>query len=510
MLWRALVVAASCALAVPVRAGPLPEVPCPTAGLWSIPAHELSPADRHELDLMTSPFYRASIAAGEGSWLDGRARDTCFEPEHVSATGVGSDFGPYEGRAETEHFVLQFDPARVTSARAEEELAEFEGAWVEFVEEQGFAPPPGMPGEQLLVFVDPLPAPFLGVTVLWNCGPSFMPYVILSTSYMNSDQSSLAAHEFFHAVQSGYWVDEMIVQAPSPEAWLIESTATWQHTLAHPESHAWNAEQYAPALLARPGLGLRETGDLLAPYSAYLHWLAAEQHLGGPGFAADYFDAIGGQTGWDHQEVWEGVLADRGVAWRDAAAGYLGRLISGDWGVPELAGVRPGRPQSAPLMQGIGDGISARHSRLSMPRDEVLEGVAALGAQFVQIQLDDLSGGLHIELQGQSPADEEWVFATAAVAGGEVVQWFTPVDGRAVLSQVDEFDELLLGALPRMADAGGGAWADTVQRGPPNAEPGLAADVEEGVGCGCGVGARGGGGLALVVLLGRRRRRSTA
>lgn len=488
---------------------------CHTAEYWASLAQgdALPPEERHARDLQFSPLYRAQVLEGR-SWLSGDAgRETCFEPEDLSLQGVGSDFGPYEGRRESEHFVMQFDPSSTSAATAQWKLDELEAAWAFAVDQQGFSPPPGTDEHQMLVFIDPLPPTIVGLTAYGQCEGEIVPYMILSQQYLADtaqDLAFLASHEFFHALQMTYWLDGMLMNPAWDERWLIESTATYHSTASEPASHAWNAGAYAPHAAGWPDAGLRTLDPAFAVYGRYLYWLAAEQQLG-PEHLVLYAEATRERTDHRHQDVVAELLEDTDVAVPDFYAEYLRLLSTGDWGIEELEGVRPGTVQEPWAGGGNSDGVALRYFADDLPLDGWLDAPEELGASFVRLSTLGLEGGLRIRLEVESD-HADWVYAASVFSDGELVDSIALTDEAPELwlGDAEQVDFLLLGAFT--IEDSGAHWRHRVDAAPVGASVGFSTTAPGigGDGCACGAAGGGAGLLSLLLLVGRRRRLTPA
>ncbi len=147
---------------------------------------------------------------------------------------------PYENHLETEHFTLNWVGGLDYAEGAATAGVALERAWGVLVEQAGWTPPVGSDRYYIWVFlVDDLGGTGFTTEYVTEEFPEGYPVVYLD-GYWAVDApfwSSLAAHEFHHALQFAVrdWAG-----AGDEESWYWEASANWASVLVEPESAAFD------------------------------------------------------------------------------------------------------------------------------------------------------------------------------------------------------------------------------------------------------------------------------
>jgi hypothetical protein len=160
----------------------------------------------------------------------------------------------------------------------EEAAAALDGAWALEVGVLGYQPPPpdqGVDGEEYDVYLKEQSIAY-GYTYPDQYGPTTSSFIEIDNNFTNAIYAETrgldalrvtAAHEFFHAIQFGYYQG-------ADGIWWQEATATWMEEVAHPEVDDYL--QYLRYFLDQPERALEsELGD--HHYGAVLFALFLDQ-----------------------------------------------------------------------------------------------------------------------------------------------------------------------------------------------------------------------------------------
>ncbi len=157
--------------------------------------------------------------------------------------------------------------------------ATLDSVWRLQVEVLGYAPPPpdgGIDGDEYDVYLRDLP-PYYGLAHPEQEGPTTHSYLEIDNNFTDPiytrsrGQDALhvaVAHEFFHAIQFGYYQG-------SDGIWWQEISATWMEDVAYPEVDDYL--QYIPFYFQRPWQSLvtnsRITGNRVYGAAIFAHFL---------------------------------------------------------------------------------------------------------------------------------------------------------------------------------------------------------------------------------------------
>ncbi len=505
-------------LLAPLLAAATPlEGPCATGQLVHARAHwdELAPQQRHEL-MLNLPPYRAWLAAGNPGFettdlfSEQEERETCIALDDLEYNQFGLDLGPYNQVRESEHFALQFNTDVSFLGDVISMLDALEAAWDRQITVAGFRAPPGA-DYQIPVYVEDLGEGIGGLTFPWPCAGESMPVIVLNTSWLGRAErrALLAQHELFHAVQFGYWLEEL-TSADSPNHWLLESTAAFANSSFAPETHDWNAANYAVFRALEPWRSIYEMEPSIERYGAYLFWQAVDAELD-EGWLLEFVAAQDGQTGWR----WDDALdALPGIDTDGALRSLARRLPVMDFGVDALHAWAPSELEYQGIEAERIGGMSGQHEPGYLPMERTMNQVGTAprhaGTALVSFSSTELSEGEGLWLQLHGDPAVRWSFELVATAGSETVSTFSPevVEGEAAafFGTFQDVDRVFVAATP-LDDFGGGEaeWSYEAELLPSEELTGFA-DEAPGSGCATGCSASPGGLLLFPLLVARRRR----
>lgn len=192
---------------------------------------------------------------------------------------------PHSYRTHSGHFRVHYDlvghdavdPADGDGDRVpdyvEEAATALDDAWHLEVEVLGYRAPPGdggVDGEEYDVYLRNEDLRYYGLTYPEQSGPVTSSYIELDNNYAEATYWSrgvdglrvTAAHEFFHAVQFGYYQG-------ADGIWWQEASATWMEEVAHPEVDDY--VHYLDGFLASPEQALDRNGGYGA--ALFAHYL---------------------------------------------------------------------------------------------------------------------------------------------------------------------------------------------------------------------------------------------
>jgi hypothetical protein len=403
--------------------------PCATALLAELRGHwhELSPRQRHEVELATSPYYRAWLADGGLPWSEGdvqaarsSARDTCFSPE-AALDGLG----PYSDVSDSEHFRVHFDAsAQVTSERVSELLDWLEESLAAFTGELGFSGPNLVDDYQVLVAIELLPSANTGAfTSVTACGTSGqMAFIVINSQWFTADQrlQSLAPHELFHAIQVRYAFDAFWGTQDNDNRWWIEASAAYQERVVYPEldeiqaSHGlqWTREPWR-SLQSHDGGGFQ--------YGSYLLPASIHESLGGPAWHSQLWDGFVGRSDFSVIADLDATLVNHGSSFASEYGKFIERAATMDFEFNDKLAT-----PTELYDQGLG-GLVASHSAEELPISAIVlpspspPAPEYLGTSYVRLAAPDSPQALVIEIEGSPSASRDslaWELRLVATAAG--------------------------------------------------------------------------------------------
>ncbi len=512
--------------------------PCLTPYLQDVRAawSELTPAERHRVDWATSPPYRALVAAGGPSWLEGEPwqdapRDVCFPAEMISHDGQ-----PYSSSLESDHFVLHWNAGGLTSdAEAESMVAALEYAWTRLIDELGWHPPEGTPFCQLVVAVEPMGG-IAGYASGVMIQGQFRPFVVFNAGLLQeaSDDTfrrEVAAHELFHTIQYVYGYEEFILGAEqTPNRWWLEASATYQQGLTVPDGADY-LEYFSLLWAQEPWVSMETHSGTGHQYGMFVWPLGIEASLDdGGAWHQLFWQQIEGRSGYQLRDEFDAFFGERDSSFLEQYGHWLALAAEGDlprydflWGVRHLN-----------RYAFIENSTTEEYTALDLPaegrQDPGLQrSPEYLGAGFVWFGVTQAeeSRALVMHFAGDAQAegtDIEWAVEFAAVRNERVLDRFsaTPVlsaDGTGWEAHVrlegiqENYDGAWMIASP-ITDFGEGTagwgWQAEIRKGETS---GGFSETGAGRGCteGCAwatYGDEASAGFLLPALLLFRRRRS--
>jgi hypothetical protein len=247
---------------------------------------------------------------------------------------------------QSEHFNLKWGSVNPPTTETVENIAAgLEESWAAQVGEQGYPVPTNSDAYYLDVYFGNTGAegenvptiPFVGAYAAVYWGESgreepFMAYIVFHPDMIVDPMYArvVAAHEFFHTVQSA--IQDLIPGANQDAAsrWFVESSATWITELVYPDFN-----DYIRSLayyMEHPAAALHDLTDGAHPYSMCIWEKYIEENYGGPeaihalwtdpdpdGVLVGTDKYVAGAAGIDLKEAFRDFLAR--VATRDFAEG---------------------------------------------------------------------------------------------------------------------------------------------------------------------------------------------
>lgn len=512
---------------------------------------ELSRAERHRVELRTNPHYRAWIADGGLSWLDGdpaaamQGRDTCFSPQ-----AIDNGYGPYGTVDNSDHFRMHWSAGGgVSQNRADRLLEWFEESYEIETGDLGFSEPNLADTYQINVMVENLGGSGVGAyTSYFGCGSQYMPFIVVNSQWFEDLQilQSTAPHELFHAIQIVYGLDEFFFNQGRNE-WWIEATAVYTETVVYPD--LWEPEVgQGLRWAAEPYRSLETADDGGFQYGLWVFPKSVERSVETPEWYVDVWEGVEGRTGFELRDEFDDVLEGYGTDFEAEWRNFVrrGATMDYDWnpwllGPFELEpygyddGGETVDPDDLPMLEAIDEDFEPEYlgvSYLRVPSDGIDDGEALrirvrpdasedgdevrwVAGAVAYVEDDSGFGGTTLEPE----AEHDFEFLPVEDDSGEVVEWF----GEVVLNSFgDDYDGVILGVSP-ITDFGNGTmrWHYDLEIVPNVEDEGFSAAVEEGDdddddggssnGQGCASCDQGGaatsGLVALLPLVMRRRRR---
>jgi len=402
---------------------------CATALLAELRGHwhRLSPMQRHEVELATSPYYRTWLADGGLAWSDGdvqaaqaAARDTCFAPE-AALDGLG----PYSDASDSEHFRVTFDAsAEVTTERVGELLGWLEESLAALTDELGFLAPNLIDEYQMLVAIELLPSASTGAfTSLTACGTSGqMAFIVINSQWFGDEQRlrSLAPHELFHAIQVRSAFDAFWGSEDSDNRWWIEASATYQERVVYPDLNEIQAS-HGLQWTREPWRSLQSHDSGGFQYGAYLLPASIHESLGGPAWHLQLWDGFVGRSDFSVIADLDPALANHGSSFAAEYGNFIERAASMDFEFNDTL-VTPSQLYD----DGLG-GLVASHSADELPIEAIVLAETSppapeyLGTNYVRVAAPDSAQALVIEIEGGNSSTGgslDWELRLVATAAG--------------------------------------------------------------------------------------------
>lgn len=374
----------------------------------------------------------------------------------------------YDDHYDTENFTLNWWDSKVTVEEAEAAGEALETAWSSFLEAQGWPPPVSSDRYLVKVLLDRSLGDTTGYTTEYSSDdyPEGYPVIYLNPdwAYDASFWSSLAAHEFMHAIQYGMrdWGG-----SDKEQGWYWEASATHASELADP---TWDGHQYASEWYAtQPGLAY-DSYEGSHQYGIFVLNAWLEEAVGAGTMLRIWEESTDrSEDSWDSlialgaelplEEIWGGFTGAYGNQQQAESALYTPVDLAGE----------------------VSDGLAGS--------------LALLGTDYLEASGPvRVSANGAVVLSGPTGTGESIDLAT-----GEILAVTGLIDGADYLLVVEEIVDT------GPADSGGGGSLDDTAVYRPGGGRSL---YQEPGGCGCQAGPAGG---ALVWLLGlaavaRRRR----
>lgn len=327
---------------------------------------------------------------------------------------------PYENSLVTTNFGLTWENGDATEEQAERAAAALEAAWTELVEVQGWEPPVSSDTYLLwILLVDDISA--TGYTTEYTT-PEYRngyPVIYLNTT-MASDHgfwSTLASHEFHHAVQ---YAMRDYGEGAEGESWYWEASATWAANLVEPDTaaldyiSAWYATQAAAAYTSTDGshqYGMfvfnawLETGGVVGEGAMQDAWRVGTNRPG-----ASWRSILEESTGLKASALWGGFAAGYGndSYWR-----------ADTWYDPDKTRLRVGQEATGEAAE-LGTVYYGALERVEVAVDTTDE-VVVTGPGIVDLGDDrwDVPAGVTMAVTATGSAGASWTLTVTEPAGGE-------------------------------------------------------------------------------------------
>lgn len=135
----------------------------------------------------------------------------------------------YPYHDESTNFVLEWEDNSLDDNALETLLESMEESWSIEVDNEGYSPPEGSDEYLVEVFVEPIGWEGAYTSIYEGCG-YYLPFIVFDPSILDYDDwiMDISAHEFFHAIQFGYY-------AYYEDIWWWEATATWMEDIVYPD-----------------------------------------------------------------------------------------------------------------------------------------------------------------------------------------------------------------------------------------------------------------------------------
>lgn len=318
----------------------------------------------------------------------------------------------------------------------DEAVRAFDAAWDLQINQLGYNPPPSDGDGVYDVYIKNLGLQgAYGFTypIAWpaNVTPSYIEIdnnftdVIYQTRGLDGLRVT-AAHEFFHAVQFGYY-------ANFGAAWWQEMTAVWMEDVAYPD-----IDDYYQYLTCAAGLNcFFDTPELSLDYFS-----GSLKPFGGAVYAHHLAKAYGAGS---VRNVWEELHRsnppsynlthiDRGMP-LGGFAGIMPRFYA--WNYLTAARTRPGYYPSA------ADYPSVKYPTVNLSSGGSLSGsarVSYLGATYIPVRTSNLSGGLRAAFTLATGG--EWKLMVMLLSAGKV-ELLWPASTTVVIPNVNRFQEVV-------------------------------------------------------------------
>ena len=409
---------------------------CATDLLASLHGHwSTTPAsDKHLIASETSPVYRAWLADGGISWLDGDvdterelARAACFTPQSVNP-----QLGPYNEVTTSDHFEMHWNSGSgATQVRVDDLLEWFEESWQLQVIESGFFQPQGMSLNHMLVTVEELGNDSLGAyATISQCGSGgYMTYIVVNESTFNDPERlrSIAPHEFFHGVQFVYGIEEFWFDQDSDNRWLVEAAATFMSRVVYPWLYSAESRQ-SLRWATEPHRSLETADNSGLQYGLVVFLLSLNETVGGNEWHQLLWEQIRDRSGFDLKDELDILLAD----WEtDFISEWRKFIIRGAVGMEENETLYSPINLSDQTFGQVEDRVVGRHDGRDYPIDEAVNGESGLDrpeflgtnyAIFEGDRIDDDLGAV-LRFRGDGNRNGEtvdWVVELAAVYNDSV------------------------------------------------------------------------------------------
>ena len=352
---------------------------------------DLPRQEAHAAALRFDPLYRVWLDDGGLSWLDGdvdaaraASREACFTPQDVDGHAT------FELRAESEHFALFRQSGSPPQQGTVDGVLESLEDALATLTAQGWRRPAGIDDQQMMIFVEPLPAGLGGYTWVADCpgvGDGTMDWIVLSEEWASEAvlRDPLVAHELFHAVQRRYtYAEHVLGWNDSSSQWWLEASAVYQEGLVFPEeldlaevrSAYWGEEPWKSLFLFDDVAGRH--------YQVFVFPLSVEASLDDVGWHREFWEQLDGQVGFDLRVELDTYLAPRGTGFDVEFGAYMARASEMD--LPRydyLLG-----PRDLQAFYGIQGGLAARYAATELPVSGAqeaggIEGPMSLGGNYV-------------------------------------------------------------------------------------------------------------------------------
>ena len=213
---------------------------------------------------------------------------------------------PYANSVVTENFGVTWEDGQATSEQAERAAAALEAAWAELVEAEGWTPPVSSDTFLLWVLlVDDIGA--TGYTTEYSTPeyPDGYPVIYLNSTTARDEGfwTTLASHEFHHAIQYAY---RDYGNGRDTESWYWEASATWASNLVEPDTTTLD---YLAASYSRGSDEAYTNTDGSHQYGMYVFNAWLDTGVVGAGAM---------------QNTWEEGVLRTGEPWRDILEGATG------------------------------------------------------------------------------------------------------------------------------------------------------------------------------------------
>ncbi len=247
-------------------------------------------------------------------------------------------FATFPNSTETDNFIVKWgvQDRDISQQNVDSLIAALEASWDKYIDEWGYTAPNGSDTFKFNVYVgnsgSGAPDDLGAGGYYWTDDEGY-PMVVVSQDGLSDPGfiGTLAAHEFFHAMQDsngGFAYDDI-------SGWWWEATAMWVQHEVFPEDENWPVFLYWFAIRPQLSVGYFEypttgTPEQFHQYGAFVYVAHLAERHGGPGLVQESFArSFDGDT---PMEVLEELITESGDDIRTSFGEFV--LRNGTWDYP--------------------------------------------------------------------------------------------------------------------------------------------------------------------------------